>query len=523
MTVTDALIDAIHTTRSQNQSQWYCHNLWRQAENLAGDDRSRATNGRHAATTRDQGRRPGCDSVPQFRYVSRVSFFRGLGRRRHRTDQYAPRSARSLYWLQDCGAKTLVVAEPFVDVINSIRDQLGQIEQFIFVGDGPAPQGYVSHEDLIANAEPVADAGRSGEDLYALFYTGGTTGRSKGVMINHQGMTVNILEWIAAVRVTQEDRFLVIPPMFHAAGGENSLAVAALGATACILPQFDVVEGFRLIERERVTKVPLVATMLDMMVKHPQLGNFDLSSIKKITYGASPMPVELLETSMDVLPDAQFFQVYGQTEGGPTVTVLPPEYHVTEGPYSGKLKSAGVPIIGVDICITDERGKELDPDETGEICIKGPGVSPGYWNLPELSETAYFGDWLRTGDAGHIDEDGFLFISDRVKDMIITGGENVYPAEVELVLLGHEAVAECAVIGIPSDKWGEQVHGIVRLKQGHSATADELVAWCRDHLAGYKITRSIEFREEPFPLSATAKILKRELRRPYWNETDKLS
>ena len=421
-----------------------------------------------------------------------------------------------LYWLEDCDAKMLAVADPFVEVIDGLRNQLRQIEQFIYLGDGPAPDGYVSHEELIANEEPAPDAGRSGEDLYALFYTGGTTGRSKGVMINHQGMAVNILEWIAAVRVTQEDRFLVIPPMFHAAGGENSMAVAALAATACILPQFDVVEGLRLIERERLTKIPLVATMLDMMINHPQIGDFDLSSINKITYGASPIPVDLLGKSMALLPDAQFFQVYGQTEGGPTVTVLPPEYHVTEGPYAGKLKSAGVPIIGVDICIMDEDGNELGPDETGEICVRGPGVSPGYWNLPEISEAAYCNGWLRTGDAGHIDEDGFLFISDRVKDMIISGGENVYPAEVELVLLKHEAVAECAVVGIPSDKWGEQVHGIVRLKEGHSPTEDELIAWCREHLAGYKIARSIEFREEPFPLSATAKVLKRELRKPYW-------
>lgn len=425
-----------------------------------------------------------------------------------------------LYWLEDCDARMLVVADPFVEVIDGIRDRLGQIEHFIYAGDGPAPDGYVSHEELIANEQPVPDAGRSGEDLYALFYTGGTTGRSKGVMINHQGMAVNILEWIAAVRVTQEDRFLVIPPMFHAAGGENSMAVAALAATACILPQFDVVEGFALIERERLTKIPLVATMLDMMVKHPQIGDFDLSSITKITYGASPIPEDLLRKSMDLLPHAQFFQVFGQTEGGPTVTVLPPEYHVTEGPYAGKLKSAGVPIIGVDLCIMDDDGSELGPGETGEICVRGPGVSPGYWNLPEISEAAYCDGWLRTGDAGHIDEDGFLFISDRVKDMIISGGENVYPAEVELVLRSHDAVGECAVIGIPSDKWGEQVHGIVRLKEDRTATEDELIAWCRENLAGYKIARSIEFREEPFPLSATAKVLKRELRKPYWEGND---
>ena len=423
-----------------------------------------------------------------------------------------------LYWLEDCDATILVVADPFVEMIAGMRDQLGQIRRFVHLGEGPVPDGFLSHEALIVETQPVDDAGRCDEDLYALFYTGGTTGRSKGVMITHAGMFTNILEWIAAVRVTQEDRFLVIPPMFHAAGGENSLAVAALAATACILPQFDVVEGFKLIERERLTKIPLVATMLDMMVSHPQIGDFDLTSVSKITYGASPIHEDLLARSMEALPKAQFFQVFGQTEGGPSVTVLAPEYHVTEGPYAGKLKSAGTPLIGVDIAIFDEDGNELAAGETGEICVKGPGVSPGYWNLPEVTAAAFRNGWLRTGDAGHLDEDGFLYISDRVKDMIISGGENVYPAEVELVLLNHEAVAECAVIGIPSEKWGEQVHGIVRLNSGKSTSEGELIAHCREYLAGYKIARSIEFREEPFPLSATAKILKRELRRPYWEQ-----
>ena len=422
--------------------------------------------------------------------------------------------------LEDCGATMLAVAEPFVEVLGGIRQRLPQLRQFIYLGQGRVPDACVSHEERIASQRPAENAGRADDDLYALFYTSGTSGTAKGVMINHRGMFVNVLQWIAAVRVTGQDRFLIVPPMFHAAGAENSLALAALAATACIPPAFDALESFRLIESEQLTKLPLVVPMLDRLVKHPQIERFDLSSIDKITYGASPIHADLLKRAMVAFPGASFFQIFGQTEGGPAVTCLAPEYHVSAGPYAGKLQSAGTPLIGVDVAILDEHGRRLAGGETGEICIRGAGVAPGYWMQPELNETAYVDGWLRSGDAGHLDEDGFLYISDRVKDMIISGGENVYPAEVERVLLGHDAIEECAVIGIPSAQWGEQVHAIVRCKAGKTVSAGELIARCREHLAGYKTPRRVEFREQPLPLGATGKILKRALRSPYWEGGD---
>lgn len=424
-------------------------------------------------------------------------------------------------WLEDSGAKILLVDDPLVQIAQDIRERVPTVEHIVYIGGGKTPNSWLSLEGLIAEQQPAADAQRSGSDLFALFYTGGTTGRSKGVMITHEGLYVNILQWIAAVQVTQNDRFLVIPPMFHAAGGENSLAVAALAATAVIMPQFDVLKGLETIQRERVTKIPLVATMLDMMVNHPSIGEFDLTGVTRITYGASPISEKLLLRALEVFPHAKFFQVFGQTEGGPTVAVLPAEYHVTEGPLAGKMKSAGRAVIGVDISILDEQGNPQPAGTNGEIAVRGPGVSPGYWNLPEVTAAALHNGWLRTGDAGYLDEDGFVYIADRIKDMIISGGENVYPAEVELALLRHPGIAECAVIGIPSEQWGEQVHGIVRLADGHSADEAELLAHCREHLAGYKCVRSVEFREEPFPLSATNKVLKRELRKPYWEKQDR--
>lgn len=419
-------------------------------------------------------------------------------------------------WINDSAAKILVVSEDFVDTITAIRGDIGTVEQIIYLGEGEAPAGLLSHEQLLTQAPAIEDAGRQDDDLAFLFYTGGTTGKSKGVMITHTGLYINILQWITAVGVTEDDRFLIIPPMFHAAGGENSMAAVALAATACIMPRFDPLTVLKDIESGGLTKLPLVATMLDMVVNHPQVAEFDLSSVRKITYGASPIHERILTRALEVFPHAQFCQVFGQTEGGPTVTVLAPKYHTTTGPNAGKLKSAGTPIIGVELKIVDEQDRELAVGENGEICVRGAGVSPGYWKLPEITAEALRGGWMHTGDAGYLDEDGFLYIADRIKDMIISGAENVYPAEVEAVLLKHEAIAECAVIGIPSEKWGEQVHAIVRLADGKSLAEETLIAYCREQLAGYKCVRSVAFRVEPFPLSAANKVLKRELRKPYW-------
>lgn len=425
-------------------------------------------------------------------------------------------------WINDSGAKILVISEDFVETIAAIRDDIGKVEQLICLGESEPPAaGLLSHEKLLAEAPAIEDAGRKDDDLAFLFYTGGTTGKSKGVMITHAGLYINILQWINAVGVTEDDRFLIIPPMFHAAGGENSMAVAALAATAAIMPRFDPLTVLQDIERHRLTKLPLVATMLDMVVNHPQIAEFDLSSVRKITYGASPIHERILTRSLEVFPRAEFCQVFGQTEGGPTVTVLPPKYHVTSGPNAGKLKSAGIPIIGVELKIVDEQDRELPCGQTGEICVRSPGVSPGYWNLPAVTAEALRGGWMHTGDAGYLDEDGFLYIADRIKDMIISGAENVYPAEVEAVLLKHEAIIECAVIGIPSEKWGEQVHAIVRTADGEPLLEQDLIDYCRQYLAGYKCIRSVEFRKEAFPLSAANKVLKRELRKPYWQAEDR--
>jgi long-chain acyl-CoA synthetase len=248
-----------------------------------------------------------------------------------------------------------------------------------------------------------------------------------------------------------------------------------------------------------------------MLVTHPEIGRFDLTSLRKISYGGSAIPVRTMTRAFEALPGARFYQGYGQTETGP-VTNLRPEHHTGDG---SKLLSAGQPVPLALFSIHDTEGRLLPPGETGEICVRSPSIASGYWQLPELSAETQRGGWHHTGDAGYLDKDGFLYVVDRIKDMIITGGENVYAAEVEKALYTHPAVAGCAVIGIPHERLVEQVHAVVRLNAGAKVDANEIIAHCRASLAGYKCPRSVEFREAPFPVNPSGKIVKRELRREY--------
>lgn len=424
--------------------------------------------------------------------------------------------AEVVHWLNDSGARVLLVDESFVPVIEQIKSQLESVEKFVYVGENATPSGFERLDDLLAAAQPVEDAGRSGDDLVALFYTGGTTGQSKGVMLTHNGVITNTLQWCVSIGVSAEDHLLIVAPMFHMVAGLNSIATAMLAARVSILPRFDPEVVLAHIQDFRVTKIAVVPTMIHALLHHPNVGRYDLSSLRKISYGGSPMSLPLLERALELLPQAQFYQIYGQTEGGPNISCLSAEYHDPKAPDGGKMKSAGCPIPGVEVTIRDEDDNEVPPGVVGEICVRSPAVSPGYWRRPEETAFALRNGILHTGDAGYMDEDGFIYIVDRLKDMIISGGENVYSAEVEAVLYKHPAVAECVVIGIPHDVWGEQVHAIVRVHEGKTVTEEELIAHCRNFLAGFKCVRSVTFRTEPFPLSGANKILKRELRKPFW-------
>jgi long-chain acyl-CoA synthetase len=362
----------------------------------------------------------------------------------------------------------------------------------------------------------LPDAGRGGEDLAGIFYTGGTTGFPKGVMLSHRSLWASVMAWLAAVGPSPQKVMLHAAPMFHIADGAMIIAGTLTGDAHAIIPFFTPEGVLAVVERFRVTDILLVPTMINMLVSHPKIAETDLSSVRSVTYGGSAIQEAVLARAIAAFPNCRFMQAYGQTELSPIATLLGPEYHVLEGPNAGRLTSAGCAAACTELEIVDPNDIEVRRGIVGEIRCRGPNAMLGYWKKPEETAAALRGGWVYTGDAGYMDEDGFVYIVDRLKDMIVTGGENVYSAEVENAVCHHPAVAQCAVIAIPSKEWGEAVHAIVIPKEGCNATAEEIIAHCRLVIAHYKCPRSIEFRSEPFPLSGAGKVLKRELRVPYW-------
>jgi long-chain acyl-CoA synthetase len=376
-------------------------------------------------------------------------------------------------------------------------------------------------EAALTETEPMADRYRGYEDLAAIFYTGGTTGRAKGVMLSHRNFVANSMTAMVNMGIDAASVHLHVAPLFHVAGGARVFSVTLAGGTHVVLPRFDPVAFLAAVERFRVTLTVLVPTMIGRLVQEPRLQDFDLSSLKLLSYGASPMPEAVLRRLMTLLPDVRLLQSYGMTELSPVATVLPPEYHVFEGPLAGRIRAAGLPAYNVDVAVVDSEDRPLATGEIGEVVVRGPNVMQGYWGLPELTAQTLRGGWMHTGDAGYLDDAGFLFLVDRVKDMIVSGGENVYSVEVEQALHQHPAVHECAVIGVPDDAWGERVHAVVVPEPGAAVTEAELTAHCRSFIAPYKCPRSYSFPETELPKSGPGKILKTALRAPFWQDRER--
>lgn len=361
---------------------------------------------------------------------------------------------------------------------------------------------------LEQNVEPIPDQGNCGEDIAVLCYTSGTTGQAKGVMLSHRSLVTGALQWQTATQLNASDSLLIVVPLFHLAGLSNSFGALLVAGTAEIVAGFDPAHLAATIEREKISYAVLVPTMIKALVEHPATTTLNLTSLQKITYGGSPISQVNLKKALLRLPTTKFIQIYGQTETGITSALMPEFHH----PSSNKLHSAGRPVAAVNLCIMDIDDNVSKSGSWGEICVRSPGLANGYWNRPVESAQTYREGWLHTGDIGYLDEAGFLYIVDRVKDMIISGGENIYSAEVESVLEQHPAVAECAVIGISSERWGETVHAVVCVINNHSTTEQALIAYCRQLLAGYKCPSSIQFRKTPLPRNPLGKVLKRDLR-----------
>ncbi len=425
-------------------------------------------------------------------------------------------AAEILYSLNDSGSTILLVDEAFRPVAESILRDAGTLCEVIYCGDGEAPEGMHDYETLVADSQPVPDVVRQGDDLLGIFYTGGTTGFPKGVMLSHANLCSAGLALHSEGASAAGGTYLHAAPMFHLADMGVAMPHWIDGNTHVVISSFTPGAVLDAIERDHVSHVLLVPTMIQMLADHPTMQQpRDLSALTKIIYGASPISATVLDRAMAALPGVGFMQAYGMTELAPLATVLAPLYHAVEGRALGKLRSAGRASFCTEVRIVDEQDCELPRRSVGEVVVRGPNVMQGYWNHPEQTAEALRGGWMHTGDGGYMDEDGFVFIVDRMKDMIISGGENIYSAEVENAIAQHPAVSTCAVVGIPSAEWGETVHAVVVCRSGASVAAAELISHCKSLIAGYKCPRSVDFRES-LPLSGAGKVLKTELRKPYW-------
>ncbi|MFC2018481.1 class I adenylate-forming enzyme family protein [Chloroflexota bacterium] len=424
------------------------------------------------------------------------------------------------YMLNTAEVNTLFLGERYVGLVESIRPGLNSVKNFISL-DCPR-EGMLDYEGILADssAEEVFTE-VDDDDTTILMYTAGTTGFPKGVMLSHNSFALYVLENVTPASPELEERNILTVPMYHIAGVQAVMAAVYGGRTLIIQRQFEAKSWMELVETEKANRAMMVPTMLKQLMDHPDFGKYDLSSLRVITYGAAPMPFEVIKKAVEVFPGVGFINAFGQTETAATITTLGPEDHVIEGTDEEKEKklkrlgSIGRPMDDVEMNIVDEAGKDLPAGEVGEIVARGPRVMTGYWKDDEKTDKTIDKDgWVHTGDMAYRDEDGYFFLAGRSKDMIIRAGENISPEEVEVAVRTHHGVDEVAVIGVPDEEWGEQVRAVVVLKKGEAATPEEIMEYCRERLASYKRPRSVVFVDE-LPRNTMGKVLKRVLREKY--------
>lgn len=415
------------------------------------------------------------------------------------------------YSLDDCDTQVLFVDDVFAPVALQLSQLSKSLKTIVYIGPGDLPAGMLSLRDLKAKAASPQDVVRRGDDFAAVMYTGGTTGRPKGVTLTHTNLSINALSAIQAAPRAPDPINIIAAPMFHIGGLGLTFQQMMLLGTQVILPMFNEVAILDVLQRYKCTEIFLVPTMMKMVIETETFDQYDVSSMRSIWYGASPIDEALLKKAMKAFPQAEFTQVYGMTELSPVITALKPAEHVIEPGQPNRLRSAGEPISIAEIRIVDEAGNDLPNGQVGEITARGPMVMAGYWNNPEQTALALRDGWMHTGDGGYLDDDGFLYVVDRIKDMIISGGENVFSSEVENAISLLPGVFMSAVIGVPDPKWGENVHAIVVLREGASLTSEDVIAHCRDQIAHYKCPKTVEFRKA-LPVSAAGKMLKYQLK-----------
>ncbi|MGH8223983.1 MAG: class I adenylate-forming enzyme family protein [Woeseiaceae bacterium] len=406
------------------------------------------------------------------------------------------------YALDDAGA-TILLSDRDPEALADLVD--------VVIG---MPEEYAAALD--AAEETDLGVGVTEDSLAGLFYTGGTTGASKGVMLTHRNLVANAFHYMTVAPPAPDHVTLIMAPMFHAAGTNGVLA--GIWSANCQIPLrvFDPARALDLIEEHRVTQTLGVPAMIAAISEQQFKVARDTKSLRLVAHGGSPIATEVVRRAYRAFPTAEFLHVYGATETAPLLTGLRDEQRWLD---ADRGRSCGQALIGVQVRVVDPEDRELPAGEVGEVVARGPNVMRGYWNKPEQTADALRNGWYHTGDLGRMDDEGYLYLVDRAKDMIVTGGENVYCTEVEEVLYQHPAVLETAVFGVPDERWGEVVHAVVVLRE--AATAEDLIGFCRERIAGYKLPKDITFSETELPKSGPGKVLKRKLREPHWEGRDR--
>lgn len=408
------------------------------------------------------------------------------------------------YALEDSAARVLITDGDAAELADTV-------EHVIRIGD--------EYEALLDTAPIELGVGVGEDDLAGLFYTGGTTGKSKGVMLSHRNLIANTIHWLGVLSQNEEDVMLIIAPLFHAAGSNGVLASIWTAGAQITLGAFDPPAVLDLIQEHRVSMTLGVPTMLAAIAEEQHSRPRDVASVKSIAHGGSPIATQVLRRTCTAFPNAELIEIYGATELSPIATALRDEQKLLD---SDRARSCGRSVAGTSIRILSPEGAPMPLNEVGEVVIGGPNVMQGYWQKEAQSAEVLKDDGYWTGDMGYLDDQGYLFLVDRSKDMIVSGGENVYSTEVEEVLYKHPAVLEAAVFGIPDEQWGEAVYATVVLREDVAPVeGSDLVEFCREHIAGYKVPKGVDIQSEPLPKSGPGKVLKRELRAPYWEGKEK--
>ena len=437
---------------------------------------------------------------------------------------YAPLNFRAradelTFMVNDAQPKVLVAGNRYLDLVGSFAKNLSDPPKLVCLEE-PA-EGWLFYDDLLAAAPdeeryPQGD----GDDLTVLLYTSGTTSFPKGVMLSHDSFSSFILANVSPVDPDDEERNILTVPLYHIAGVQTVMSSIYGGRTLIVQRQFEAKQWLELVEAERANRAVMVPTMLKMLMDHEDFHNHDLSSLNIVTYGAAPMPFEVIKRAIQELPGVHFINAFGQTETAATITMLPPEDHILDGSEEEverklrRLTSVGKPLDDVEVQIVDEDANPVSEGEVGEIVASGPRLMKGYWKQEEATSETFRGGWLYTGDLGYMDEDGYIYLAGRSKDFIKRGGEMISPEEVEQVLHSHAAIEEAAIIGVPDIDWGERVRAVVVLKPGQAAEDAEIIEYCRQRLSSFKKPESVVFVDE-LPRNPLGKVLKRVLREEY--------